>query len=152
MAMNTVRLGPNQRRALQLLQAAPAGMTRTELQRQLAIPDLRTMQTMLKALRGRGLIHIGSWCYESAGASCPACRVFVAGPGTDAPKPAALGREACRRRYRDRIGRQLYNHVNEARKRGAARLVVDGVTVWQRGAGFTKNNVAKAMLKGGGLA
>lgn len=141
--MNTARLGPNQRRALQLLQAAPAGLTRTELQTQLGIQDLRTMQTMLKTLRVRSLIHIGSWRYESAGASCPACRVFVHGPGKDAVKPAALGRKTCRRRYREKVGRKLYNRVTEARKRGAERLVLDGVTVWQRGIGFASNSTTR---------
>lgn len=140
--MNTIRLGPNQRRALQLLQQAPAGLTRTELQAQLGITDLRTMQHLLKALRERQLIHIAAWRYESAGVSCPACRVFVHGPGKDAAKPATLGREACRKRYRNKVGRKLHNRVTEARKRGAERLVLDGVTVWQRGVGFTKNNTA----------
>ena len=134
--MNTTRLGPNQRRALQLLQRAPAGLTRAELQHQLAIPDLRTMQTLLKKLRERQLIHIAAWRYESAGSSCPACRVFVHGPGKDVPRPAALGKDVCRQRYRIRVGRKLHNRVTEARKRGAERLVLDGVTVWQKGVGF----------------
>ncbi|PXX42255.1 hypothetical protein DFR38_12052 [Aquitalea magnusonii] len=138
--MDTTRLGPNQRRALQLLQQSQAGLTRTELQTQLAIPDLRTMQTMLKALRHRGLIHIATWRYESAGASCPACRVFVYGPGKDAPRPVALGKEECRQRYRNKIGRKLYNRVGEARKKGATRIVIDGVTVWQKGMGFARVN------------
>lgn len=134
--MDTSRLGPNQRRALQLLQQSPAGLTRTELQTKLAIPDLRTMQTMLKALRRRQLIHIAAWRYESAGSRCPACRVFVYGPGKDAPQPSVLGKEECRRRYKARIGRKLFNRVTDARKKGATRIVIDGVTVWQKGMGF----------------
>lgn len=143
MNMNTTRLGPNQRRALQLLAGCTAGMTRTELQTQLGIQDLRTMQHLLKALRERGLIHIAAWRYQSAGSSCPACRVFVYGPGRDAIKPAAFGKEGCRRCYRDKVGRQLYNRVTEARKRGAERLVLDGVTVWQRGIGFACNSTTR---------
>ncbi len=149
--MNTIRLGPNQRRALQLLQQAPAGLTRTELQTQLGITDLRSMQHLLKALRERQLIHIAAWRYESAGASCPACRVFVHGPGKDAAKPATLGREVCRQRHRNKVGRKLYNRVTEARKRGAVRLVLGGVTVWQRGVGFTLTHTDQETDEKGGM-
>lgn len=136
--MNTTRIGPNQRRALQMLQQSPAGLTRTELQTQLSIPDLRTMQTMLKALHQRKLIHIAAWRYESAGRSCPACRVFRYGEGEDAKKPAGLSPEDCRRRYKDRIGRRLFNRADEARKKGVTLMVIDGVTAWQKGVGFAR--------------
>lgn len=138
--MNSTRLGPNQRRALQLLAASPDGMTRAELQAALGITDLRSMQAMLKRLQERQLVHIGGWRYTSAGASCPACRVFVHGSGPDALKPPALGRPACQRRYRDRVGRQLYNWANKARKRGASQLIIDGLTVWRRGEFLLRQN------------
>lgn len=138
--MNDTRLGPNQRRALQLLAASPDGMSRAELQTALGIADLRSMQSMLKRLQERQLLHVGGWRYESAGASCPACRVFMHGPGDDVPRPAALGRSICRQRYRERVGRDLYNRVSEARKRGATQLIIDGLTVWRRGEFLLRQN------------
>lgn len=138
-------LGPNQRRALQLLAARNDGMTRAELQAAIGIHDLRSMQTLIKTLRQRKLIHISAWRYQSAGKSCPACRVFAHGAGKDTPKPTALGAAACKRRYRDRVGHSLFNRVTEARKRGSSSIVIDGITVWKRGEGFLNHahNVEK---------
>lgn len=129
-------LGPNQRRALQLLAASNNGMTRAELQAAIGIQDLRRMQTLIKTLRQRKLIHISEWRYQSAGKSCPACRVFAHGAGKDIPKPTVLGAAACKRRYRDRVGHRLFNRVTGARKRGSSSIVMDGITVWKRGEGF----------------
>lgn len=142
--MNTSRLGPHQRLALLLLEATPAGLTRKELQQRLGIQDLRTIQRTLKTLRERGLIHIASWRYESAGASCPACRVFMHGPGKDARKPATLGPEVCRQRYREKVGRKLYNRVSEARKRGGCAIIQDGIYIWQKGKGFNRQAIAQS--------
>lgn len=134
--MNTARLGPNQRLALKLLAASAEGMTRSELQAALHITDLRSVQAMLKSLRGRGLIHISAWRYESAGASCPACRVFAAGKGEDAKKPEPMGAIQRKHRYVEKVGRELFRQADAARSRGASRLVIDGEVVWQRGDGF----------------
>lgn len=142
--MNTSHIGPNQRRTLKLLQTTPAGLTRKELQQRLGIQDLRTIQRTLKTLRERGLIHIASWRYESNGSSCPACCVFMHGPGKDARKPATLGREACRQRYREKVGRKLYNRVNEARKHGGSAIVQDGIYLWQKGKGFNRQAIAQS--------
>lgn len=142
--MNTSHIGPNQRRTLKLLQTTPAGLTRKELQQRLGIQDLRTMLRTLKTLRERGLIHIASWRYESAGRSCPACRVFMHGPGKDVRKPATLGPEACRQRYREKVGRKLYNQVSEARKRGGCAIIQDGVYLWQKGKGFNRQAIAQS--------
>lgn len=142
--MNTSHIGPNQRRTLKLLQTTPAGLTRKELQQRLGIQDLRTIQRTLKTLRERGLIHIASWRYESNGRSCPACCVFMYGPGKDARKPATLGREVCRQRYREKVGRKLYNRVKEARKRGGSAIVQDGVYLWQKGKGFNRQAIAQS--------
>jgi hypothetical protein len=136
----TRRMGPTQRRALQVLRDSK-GMTRAELQETIGLADLRGAQRLIKTLKARGLLHVARWKYESAGDTCPACPVYVYGPGKDAPKPDALGWKEIKRRYKESVGKQLFNRIDDVRRRGANALVKDGVVVWRRGDGILRRGM-----------
>lgn len=104
---------------------------------------------MLRDLVDAQLIHVGDWRNHSAGANCPPCKVFFHGPGKPALRPIASGakRRSIKAGYRHRlikqIGRDLHNRIELARRKGASRLVLDGVTVWQRGVGVFREAAKK---------
>ncbi len=103
--------------------------------------DQRHAAELIRAMRRHpGMLHIGGWVRPASG-NGPYAPVYAIGPGKDKPKPRPLtGSEKSKRRRNallEKFGDQkTVNRICKSRNNGgASRVVIDGVTLYERGVG-----------------
>jgi hypothetical protein len=133
---------PSHCRIYRILASAAKPMLLAEITK-LGCCDEHTAGRALNDLRSCGLVHICKWKRKGGDVGGAPLAMWQFGQAIDAPRPAALDLKACKRRHyhkrKDRIiqqfGDEVWNRIRVSRSQGGAdKLVVDGKTVYQRGA------------------
>lgn len=126
------KLGPNQRRALQLLEAHQDGLSHIQLAELLGTPHQDNVRKMMLALARRGLVCVKGWLRSSN----KLYAVWLYGGGASARRPKALTNAQASRNYkarkRQQVGDEIWLAVQKARDNGAERVVFGGITVWTK--------------------
>ena len=134
------RLGPNQRRALQLLEAHPSGLSNIELTGLLGSPDRDRIRKMMLVLKERKLVHVARWVKDDTPFNRHVYPVWALGNHSDAARPKAIGSIQASRAYKARkkelVGEDIWRAVERAREHGADRVVAGGKVVWEREQGW----------------
>ena len=134
------RLGPNQRRALQLLEAHAAGLSNIQLAKLLGSPDRDRIRKMMLVLKERKLVHVTKWVRDDTPFNRHVYPVWTLGNHYDAERPKAIGHLQASRAYKARkkelVGEDMWRAVDRAREHGADRVVASGQVVWTREEGW----------------
>lgn len=133
---NTERLGPNQRRALQLLANYPGGLDNIKLTKLLGSPDRDRIRKMMLVLKERKLVHVAKWVTDDTPFNRHIYPVWTLGNHKDAERPKAIGLTQASRDYKTRkkelVGEDIWRAVNRAQEHGADRVVAGGKVVWTK--------------------
>lgn len=136
------RLGPNQRRALQLLESSRGGLSNIELAELLGTPHRDNVRKMMLVLKGRKLVHVVRWVTDDTPFNRHLYPVWALGDRKDAPRPEALGPLQASQNYRTRkkelVGEDIWRAVQRAQAHGADRVVASGKVVWTKQDSWTK--------------